>query len=304
MLHLSLATRFPLAVMAATLLCRPVAGAVTNSVDGYSEIIGHYINMFKGKKERVPTKVKLAIVGLPRTGTGSLIEALNLLDYTTLHADEYVELSDVFASLTDKSDPISMDQFTDRLGERGFNAVYYWDEDFIKWAANANDVKVILTMRDTSTKWAESYQSVGPDWERILLSRPFIWFKTAQEMAPTIHNLFKDLQSDDTRTLENTYLNHLSTVRDVVPEDKLLIFNAKQGWGPLCNFLQGDAAKCDEFREQPFPHANERWLLQLENKVLLLITWIWPIVVIAILWVIGSMFRCVFSTKKSKAKKS
>ena len=96
--------------------------------------MNHWNNMFQGQKTRAPKKVKLAIVGLPRTGTGSLIEALTLLGYTTLHADEYFELSDVFAALTRENDPISMHQFTDKVGERGFDAVYYWNVDFIKWA--------------------------------------------------------------------------------------------------------------------------------------------------------------------------
>ena len=287
-----------LAFMALTLLFHPVLGA-SNSGDGMSELIGHYVNMFRGQKERIPTKVKLAIVGLPRTGTGSLVEALTLLDYTTLHADEYVELSDLFAALTDEVDPISMQQFTDKVGKRGFSAVYFWNADFIRWAADASVVKVVLTTRDSPTKWAESYESVGTSWEGILLSRPFIWFKKAQQMVPTIRSLFQMIQSDDIQALEKSYINHERMVREIVPEDKLLVFNAKQGWGPLCDFL-GDT-KCDVLKEQPFPHANERWLLQLENNILWSITWIWPVLVFFLLYMIWSVYCCVFSTKK-KAK--
>ena len=33
------------------------------------------------------------------------------------------------------------------------------------------------------------------------------------------------------------YSRHNAFVRSVVPKDQLLEFNAKQGWGPLCEFL-------------------------------------------------------------------
>ena len=36
---------------------------------------------------------------------------------------------------------------------------------------------------------------------------------------------------------KNQYCRHNAAVRNLVPEDQLLEFNAKQGWGPLCEFL-------------------------------------------------------------------
>lgn len=47
----------------------------------------------------------------------------------------------------------------------------------------------------------------------------------------------------------------------VVPADKLLVFEVSQGWGPLCNFLGKPVPP------QPFPHINDReeWRQRLQH---------------------------------------
>jgi Sulfotransferase domain len=46
---------------------------------------------------------------------------------------------------------------------------------------------------------------------------------------------------------------HIENVKQRVPPDKLLVYNVKQGWEPLCTFL-GIQVPSDK----PFPHLNER----------------------------------------------
>ena len=36
---------------------------------------------------------------------------------------------------------------------------------------------------------------------------------------------------------KSQYLRHNAAVKNLVPKDKFLEFNAKQGWRPLCEFL-------------------------------------------------------------------
>ncbi len=43
-----------------------------------------------------------------------------------------------------------------------------------------------------------------------------------------------------------------SRVISSIPQDKLLIYNPKEGWGPLCQFLGLPEPKV------PFPHVNKR----------------------------------------------
>ena len=43
----------------------------------------------------------------------------------------------------------------------------------------------------------------------------------------------------------------VAEVKATVPKDKLLVFEAKDGWGPLCEFLNVPMP------EGPFPHVND-----------------------------------------------
>jgi hypothetical protein len=45
---------------------------------------------------------------------------------------------------------------------------------------------------------------------------------------------------------------HNDRVRQTVPPERLLIFDVKQGWEPLCNFLEVPIP------DLPFPHKNTR----------------------------------------------
>ncbi|XP_057316148.1 uncharacterized protein LOC130657195 [Hydractinia symbiolongicarpus] len=66
------------------------------------------------------------------------------------------------------------------------------------------------------------------------------------------------------------YNNWVGEVKRSVPEEKLLVFSVKEGWEPLCKFLDVPVP------EQPFPHANDtatfkaRFAVNHRRSVLLL----------------------------------
>jgi hypothetical protein len=41
------------------------------------------------------------------------------------------------------------------------------------------------------------------------------------------------------------YEAHNEDVKGFVPEDKLLVYNVKEGWAPLCRFLEKPVPECD-----------------------------------------------------------
>ena len=47
------------------------------------------------------------------------------------------------------------------------------------------------------------------------------------------------------------YTNWVNYVKETVPPSRLLIFEPKQGWEPLCKFLN------KPIPEEPFPHVND-----------------------------------------------
>ena len=47
------------------------------------------------------------------------------------------------------------------------------------------------------------------------------------------------------------YNDWVAEVKETVPKEKLLIFNVKEGWKPLCDFLDVPIP------DQPFPNIND-----------------------------------------------
>ena len=52
------------------------------------------------------------------------------------------------------------------------------------------------------------------------------------------------------------YNDWVEEVKRTVPEDRLLIFSVKEGWEPLCKFLELPIP------EQPFPRTNDSNFIQ------------------------------------------
>ena len=61
-----------------------------------------------------------------------------------------------------------------------------------------------------------------------------------------------DGRIDDPAYVMEVFERHVAEVRAAIPAARLLVFDVREGWGPLCAFL-GDAVP-----DQPFPQVNER----------------------------------------------
>jgi len=80
-------------------------------------------------------------------------------------------------------------------------------------------------------------------------------------LSPTarkIHNVFDSFlnaatgscNTKSTYVIRKRYRIHNHRVKSIVPADELLVYNVKEGWKPLCNFLG-----C-EVPTVAFPHEN------------------------------------------------
>jgi hypothetical protein len=123
------------------------------------------------------------------------------------------------------------------------------------------DAKVLLTVRDPE-KWYESALST-------------IYQGTSRAHAPFLRrllrrlrpNMLKSVQMINTLIWEGTFNGnfadkqyaieifnqHIEDVKKVVPPERLLVYNVKEGWEPLCTFLGVEVPK-----HKPFPHLNDR----------------------------------------------
>ena len=53
-----------------------------------------------------------------------------------------------------------------------------------------------------------------------------------------------------------SYEQHNQLVRDTIPASQLLEYNVRQGWEPLCQFLEIPDVDCPSSKDIPFPKSN------------------------------------------------
>ena len=152
------------------------------------------------------------------------------------------------------------------------------------------EARVILTVRDSPEKWAASWK-VLVEFIRVQ-ERPFsLWrpyfYPTFIQWIPFMRNwkrmrdmmgvhlglrpgqLVRGCMSEPDGWLEKQYEAHNQLVEDTVPKDKLLMFNVKEGWDPLCEFLE------KEVPQEPFPNVNESKDLKQATTIMKVVSYAW-----------------------------
>jgi hypothetical protein len=121
------------------------------------------------------------------------------------------------------------------------------------------DSKAIIVQRPVD-KWYDSckktVQTVETSSAPFVLQYldPYFLGRFIPTMDLLITGLFGPLGQPPKQKQEswsNAYLDIYKEAREVIPKDRLLEFELRQGWEPLCKFLG------DEIPATPFPHINE-----------------------------------------------
>lgn len=150
------------------------------------------------------------------------------------------------------------------------------------------EAKVLLTVRDPE-KWYESTRetiyrvsNLIPAWQRYLLWPVARFYDMAN--AVIWDGLFEGRFEDRNFAIEK-YLEHIKEVKAVVPPEKLLVFDVRQGWKPLCAFLDVPVP------DRPFPHLNDRRMIQWLLRWIRALTVLAPIAAAALVaWLIYLLF--------------
>ena len=187
--------------------------------------------------------------GYGRTGTASLKLALDRLGFGPCHhMSEVLPDADRVAlwARIGAGEAESEPSLWDRAFE-GYGATVDWPS-CTHWRAlmaRYPEAKIILSRRDAG-RW---FTSVN---ETIL--NPEANAKIAgSEMGPMLErNIWRlfDGRLDDREHMMACFEKHCAEVMAGVPRDRLLVFEARDGWGPLCGFLGVDEPG------EPYPHAN------------------------------------------------
>jgi len=121
------------------------------------------------------------------------------------------------------------------------------------------DAKVILTVRDSEEVWLKSYTKLN-DMLRNLngsgfftklfikrWSRHYMYYTLADVVDTAVMG---SLKTESALLFRKKYREHNERVQAVIPKERLLVYNLKQGWEPLCKFLG-----C-EIPQEDFPWVN------------------------------------------------
>ena len=147
------------------------------------------------------------------------------------------------------------------------------------------DAKVLLTIRDPQT-WYEStletiyrVSNLIPAWQRGLLWPVARFYAMAN--AVIWDGLFEG-RFEEREFAIGKYLAHIEAVKAAVPPEKLLVFDVRQGWGPLCEFLGVPEPA------HPFPHLNDR------KMILWLLRWVRALTILAPIGAAGLVAALIY----------
>lgn len=206
--------------------------------------------------------------GFGRTGTLSLREALVRLGYGPCdHMLENFARPERFALWLDafqrkqRGAPID---WRPLLG--GYRAVVDWPGAYFwrELTAAHPAAKVILTVRDPH-RWYESAEATiyamrarqdSSPWTRVLIRGLGLLVPSMAAGARVGNDVIWDGTfggrfPDHAHALA-VFEEHNRAVQEAIPPERLLVFDVKEGWGPLCAFLGVPVPE-----GEPFPHVND-----------------------------------------------
>ncbi len=209
--------------------------------------------------------LKVIGAGFGRTGTMSLKAALEELGFGPCY--HMTELFDRPEDITRWEAAAQGETIDWHNLFAGYQATVDWPGcSFYEELMNAYpDAKVLLTIRDPES-WYESVNSTIYAISRRASRIPFasLFFLLLGAKAPgrfRVGHMTKTLiwegtfggSFEDRQHAITVFNQHIEHVKKHVPSDRLLVYEVKEGWEPLCRFLGVEIPP-----DKPFPRLNER----------------------------------------------
>lgn len=211
--------------------------------------------------------LKLIGAGFGRTGTLSLKMALEQLGFGKCYH---------MVEILRKPDHLRHWSQIMRGGNPDWQTLFNGYQSAVDWPVAAYyrdlmavypEAKVILTVRDPCS-WHRSIMTTFYQARRAFVVR-------VTQLFPTLHQFLTGMESalwqgifqnklEDREHATKIFKSHIEEVKRVVPARRLLVFEARQGWEPLCTFLNVPVPA-----DKPYPHKHRgtlvRRFLQLTN---------------------------------------
>ncbi|KAI9928233.1 hypothetical protein MW887_002266 [Aspergillus wentii] len=224
-------------------------------------------------QREVPMEV--LCLGLCRTGTDSLRQALRLLGYSETYHGYLAALENPrdcemwYEALQAKYDgvgkPYGRKEFDQLLGHCqavcDFPAACFSKELIEAYP----EAKIVLTERDVD-QW---HNSVKRTFQPLLyhplfplmqfLDNTFVMH--TRWARPTWKKIWKHFFNDNfEENGRKAYEAHYASVKAMVPPERLLVYKVSEGWEPLCQFLE------QPIPSQPYPTGNNIKIFQRRFK--------------------------------------
>ncbi|MEV4253480.1 sulfotransferase family protein [Spirillospora sp. NPDC049652] len=197
--------------------------------------------------------------GYGRTGTLSLKTALERLGFGPCHHMMEMRRPGQLQAWLAKTrgEPVPWETlFTGYRSAVDWPSAAYWRETTAHYEA----AKVVLSVRDPHA-WAASMRTTILDQHArtgrpsgramvalsSMLGTQFAAFAEMTSSMPELRG-FVDLSDEE---LAARFERHTAEVVETVPADRLLVYEVKQGWEPLCAFLGVPVP------DEPFPRVND-----------------------------------------------
>ncbi|GIH69957.1 sulfotransferase family protein [Sphaerimonospora thailandensis] len=222
--------------------------------------------------------IKVIGAGLPRTGTTSLKAALERLGFGPCYHMFEIMAHPEYAEHwlpAGSGSPVDWDRtFEGYRSCVDWPASYFWRE----LAETYPDAKVVLTVRDPAG-WYTSLHALmtnGPRqaFEEHAHEAGNTVMAAVESLRPLLQKIGRSVFEEEWRFGEKApdemsaiaaYHRHVAAVRESLPPERLLVFDVRQGWGPLCAFLGVDPPAAE-----PFPHLNDAESLRRSIEKLLI----------------------------------
>jgi len=206
--------------------------------------------------------MKVIVAGLPKTGTKSMNEALKILGYGTIYdyPENFQYLGNEWTRILTEGG--STEDFR-RMYENvdacmDAPCCHYWEELHEAFP----DSKIIFMKRDNEDEWFKSFQKQMKEntaFSTMLMTKLSYTCSAMYHYGLLVYKvalgvdcgrkMFQTIFSE--LSVRQCYRRHNAYLQMKAPKDATLEYKVKDGWGPLCQFLNKPVP------DVPFPHKNK-----------------------------------------------